>query len=132
MSKNHIIQWHHNRDFISTIDPNYPDWAVTVSFYVALHAVDALLKFDGNIHITDHTSRNATLSHTNRYSKIWKLYHPLFGLSRTVRYLANPKKWVPWPEVEFQIFRRYLYPIEKSVLKLMKKDDSLPPISMKS
>jgi len=45
-SADHITQWKHNRAFLATIPPDYPDWVVTVAFYVALHAVDALLAHD--------------------------------------------------------------------------------------
>ena len=40
----HLDQWKHNRAFSSEISGAYPDWIVTVAFYVALHAVDALLR----------------------------------------------------------------------------------------
>lgn len=65
--QSHIVQWKHNRGFLLTISANYPDWVVTASFYVALHAVDALLSFD-KINPTNHAIRNAVLLKTNRYS----------------------------------------------------------------
>src|SRR5690349_14214965 len=119
MPKNHIQQWQHNRAFIGTVDPEFPDWAVTVTFYAALHAVDALLKYDKVTRVINHESRNAVLAGTNRYAKIFRLYQPLYTLSRTIRYLAKPKEWVSWGQIEAEVFRRYLYPIEESVKKLM-------------
>jgi hypothetical protein len=56
----------------------------------------------------------------------------LYGLSRTIRYFANPIKWVAWDKIEGEVFRRYLYPLEMSVQKLMGQKDDLPPIVMKS
>lgn len=131
MPTNHIKQWHHNRGFISTIDPQYPDWAVTATFYTALHAVDALFKYDKVEGVVSHEARNRTLARTSRYAKIWRNYSPLYGLARTVRYFANPAKWVSWEQVEGEVFRRFLYPLEKSVLGLMAEKDHLPAIVIK-
>ncbi len=132
MPTDHINQWRHNRAFISKIDPEFPDWAVTATFYTALHAVDALLKYDKVPRVVSHESRNKTLIQTTRYAKIWEMYQPLYDLSRTIRYLAKPQRWVPWAQIEAEVFRRYLYPLEASVQKLMKLDDGLPPITMKT
>lgn len=115
----HLQQWKHNRDFLPTVSSSYTDWIVTVTFYTALHAVDALLAADKVARIIDHTSRNDVLMNTNRYLKIWHLYSPLYSLSRTVRYLADPASWVPFSQVQSQVFSRYLYPIEKSVKGLL-------------
>jgi len=105
---------------------------VTVTFYTALHAIDALLKHDKVPGVVSHDVRNRTLMLTNRYSHIWKHYQPLYDLSRTVRYLANPEKWVPWGQVETHVVKRYLWPIEDSVQKLMGANQQLPPITMKA
>lgn len=131
-SKAHIDQWKHNRGFLQTIQPPYPDWAVTVTFYTALHAVDALLAHDKVQGITSHEARNGALMRTNRYANIWKSYQPLHSLARTVRYLAKPQRWVPWHEIEPNVIRRYLYPIEKSVQKLTMPDLQLPPVALAS
>lgn len=132
MESNHIKQWKHNRNFVSTIDPEYPDWAITAVFYTALHVVDALLEYDEVEGITSHSTRNTTLCRTSRYAKIWQCYQPLHGLSQTVRYLANPRKWVPWERVEREVVHRYLYPIEKSVHKLINQTPPNEPVSLKS
>lgn len=91
-SRRHIEQWKHNRRFLSSISVEFPDWAVTCAFYVALHAVDALLAHDGVTGVTNHDSRKRVLISTNRYSFIRKKFLPMFDLSRTVRYLAEPTK----------------------------------------
>ena len=127
----HIKQWKHNREFVATIAPTFPDWAVTAIFYTALHAIDALLKHD-NVLPVNHDSRNNTLMRTNRYMKIWKLYQPLYNLSRTVRYLAKPEKWVSWDEIQSNVIGRYLHPIEGSVENLMQSSQSLPPLTVKT
>ncbi len=128
----HINQWKHNRDFIGRVEPQFPDWAVTAAFYTALHAIDALLRHDKVMGVVSHESRNRTLMLTNRYARIWDLYQPLYDLARTVRYLASPTLWVPWSQIEGNVLRRYLYPLEGSVEKLIGRDLGLVPISLKS
>ena len=127
----HVKQWKHNRRFFSLIDPEYPDWAVTVAFYTALHAIDALLAHD-KVTVVEHRTRNQTLMVTNRYSKLWKHYLPLFDLSRTVRYMGDPAAWVPWDQIDDNVIRRYLYPIEDSVQKLMGISQDLGVLALKS
>jgi hypothetical protein len=113
-SRKHLDQWQHNRAFLGLIPTDYPDWMVTVSFYVALHAIDALLAHDGVGRVNSHESRNDVLIKTKRYQQIWKHYQPLHDLSRRIRYLAAPGDWVPVSEIPKQIWNRYLLPIEKS------------------
>ncbi|HXE54418.1 MAG TPA: hypothetical protein VN541_15455 [Tepidisphaeraceae bacterium] len=129
-SKSHIDQWKHNREFLVTIPAAYPDWIVTVAFYVSLHAVDALLSHDKVAGVTRHDARNAVVIRTNRYLAIKKAYLPLYDLSRRVRYLADPSAWVPTHELQKNVVERYLYPIEKSVQRLIGVNLALPQISI--
>lgn len=101
-------------------------------FYTALHAVDTLLSVR-NDEAQDHKSRNGKLSQTQSYQKIWTCYRPLYELSRSIRYHANPRDWVLHSDLEPKVIKRYLYPIEKSVIKLAKLDESqlnLEPIQI--
>jgi len=127
----HINQWKHNRLFLASIEPQFHDWIVTAAFYTALHAIDALLAHD-NVVVTNHEGRNRALHLTNRYEFINQKYMPLYGLARTMRYFADPKKWVPTADVQKQVIERYLYPIEKSVQKLLGQDLALAQIVLKS
>jgi hypothetical protein len=127
----HLSQWRHNRAFLSTIPLDYHDWIITATFYTALHAVDALLAFD-NVTVTNHEGRNRTLGMTNRYERINNSYWPLYNLSRTVRYLAKPNTWVPASRVQKDVIERYLYPIERSVQKLIGRDLALPPVTLRT
>jgi len=129
-SDNHIKQWKHNRAFLVAISPEFPDWQVTAAFYVALHAVDALLAHDRVVNVTSHQQRNGVLVVTNRYQFIWRHYQPLYQLSQTVRYLADPAEWVPADQIQQQVVNRYLHPIEQSVERLMKRDLQFPPIKL--
>lgn len=127
----HLNQWRHNRSFLSRIPAQYADWQVTVVFYVALQAVDALLIYD-KVRIHHHDSRNHTLKMTNRYQKIWRCYRPLYDLSRKVRYLTHPDQWISSEQIKAQVLSRYLYPIEQSVARLMNQPLDEPPINLQT
>jgi hypothetical protein len=126
----HEQQWQHNRELTALIPRGYPDWIVTVVFYTALHAVDSLLRFDQVPGIVDHRARNDVLARTNRYSKVWRCYLPLYNLSRTVLYLARPIDWIPVDAVEREVLRRYLLPIEESVQKLTNRPREFKPLAL--
>jgi len=55
----------------------------------------------------------------------------LYGLSRTVRYMADPSRWVPLADIETQVLG-HLYKVEKSVQKLMGKDLGLKKVVLLS
>jgi hypothetical protein len=129
-SQDHIKQWKHNRDFLARVPPEFPDWQVTVAFYVALHAVDSLLAHEKVPRINSHDARNSALLNTNRYAFIKDKYLPLYDLSRRVRYLAEPAKWVPPDRIQTDVVHRYLSPIEQSVQKLMGQDLGLTAIQL--
>ncbi|HTV48609.1 MAG TPA: hypothetical protein VMG59_09220, partial [Phycisphaerae bacterium] len=60
---------------------------------------------------------------------IWSCYRPLYNISRTSRYLAEPSVWIPFNEIQQKIFEGRLYPIEKSYLSLTNDTTlKLPPI----
>lgn len=128
-SQSHLRQWAHNRKFLGTIPPEFPDWLVTVTFYVALQAVDALFAQE-KIPVTEHKQRNEVLLRTNRYSYISKHYMPLYSLCRTVRYLANPHIWVPFEEIEENVLARYLYPIEESIARISHLPTQVGPVQL--
>ncbi len=129
-SSAHRRQWKHNRGFLGSIPADYPDWIVTVAFYTALHAVDTLLAADKVSSVISHGTRNAVLMNTNRYKSIYSAYHPLYGLSRTVRYLADPAKWVSVEDIERHVLKGHLYRIERSVLKLLDDGTTLDAIAI--
>ncbi len=119
---NHIRQWKHNRTFLTMIPLDYRDWIITIAFYSALHAIDALLAFDKVRGITSHQARNDVLMRTNRYQRIYKAYHPLYSLSRTIRYLADPQAWISAEDTQPRVIDAYLVPIEQSVERLIGQD----------
>ena len=129
-SSDHIRQWKHNRSLLGIIPPEYPDWLVTVAFYTALQAIDALLAHDKVTRVTTHDARKEVLIDTNRYAGIRLKYFPLYDLSRTVRYMADPSSWIPAGEIDKNVIGRYLHPIEQSVQNLIGRDLGLPRIAL--
>ena len=119
MVDQHLVQWQHNRDLLGVLPNTCPDWFVTVSFYATLHLVDALFASDDVDRVQSHGGRNDVLHRTNRYQAIKRAYLPLYDLSKRVRYLADWSTWVTMDQVETQIVKRYVYPIERSVFHLM-------------
>ncbi|MGD2110507.1 MAG: hypothetical protein PVI86_14090 [Phycisphaerae bacterium] len=67
----------------------------------------------------------------NRYRTIYKAYHPLYVLSRTVRYLADPRTWIPSDEIEGKVLGPYLYRIEASAFKLLGVEEAREPIKLR-
>ena len=54
----HLAQARHNHEFFRTIDLDaYPDWALTVLFYAAVHYIDSKLA-ENAIHPDNHNSRD--------------------------------------------------------------------------
>ncbi len=129
--ESHIKQWLHNRALVEKIPATHPDWIVTIVFYASVHAIDAALAFD-NIAVSSHETRFKAIAMTNRMKKIGLLYHPLYNLSRTVRYTADPDLWIPPSEIDKQVIKAYLLPIENSVVNLIGRSVPLPTISVPS
>jgi hypothetical protein len=68
----------------------------------------------------------------NRYDKIYDRFDPLYKLARTIRYLADATQWVPLDQIQSQIIERHLYPIERSVQKLVGRDLALSPLAIQT
>ena len=94
----HVRKAKHNETFLNVIqksDPNsisYPDWMVTVAFYIALHYVDAALaKLKPPKHPQNHPARNRFV---NLYlpSDIAQYYLYLYNQSKIARYFPDSEK----------------------------------------
>jgi hypothetical protein len=125
----HVAQWQHNRSLLGEIPASHPDWVVTVAFYTAVHAIDAALTFEG-VTVCNHDQRFEAIAGLNRMLKVGTLYHPLYDLCRKVRYTADPNQWIPPAELERQVIRRYLLPLEQSIEGLIGKTLGLPTIKL--
>ncbi|MEM2970899.1 MAG: hypothetical protein QW270_00540 [Candidatus Bathyarchaeia archaeon] len=66
----HLRKAEHNKNFLNMIQKNdagpsfiYPDWMITVSFYIALHYVDAkLASLSPSLHPRNHPERHTFVS----------------------------------------------------------------------
>lgn len=124
----HRTRWIHNREFIATLQEKYCDWILTGAFYAAVHAVETLIAFDGQPNHTSHETRNRVLRTVRRYQQIWKHYRELYNGSQTTRYHCSPNDWIPADQIKAVWIPNYLYPIEKSVQKLIGETKALPLI----
>lgn len=124
----HLAQWRHNRQFVSSLGAEYPDWAVTACFYLAIHAVEALLTADGARPRCAHQDRLRILQSEQRYEKISRSFHVLYDLAHGTRYSATPSRWIPADQIDQRVIRGLVYPIETSVRKLLAA--SHPPVPM--
>lgn len=84
----HISQAEHNEKIAETLSKTkFIDWAVTVTFYAALHYVDAVLAASV-IHPDTHTERNEAIGGNATLLKVRAEYRTLETLSRNARYLS--------------------------------------------
>ncbi len=82
----HFDQVRHNLAFLDTFyapTTPYPDWAVTVTFYAALHAIEAVLA-QRRLHSQSHTERRRYVR--QMFPSLWRLYYRLDVFSRRARY----------------------------------------------
>lgn len=85
----HLAQVHHNLTFLrsfydaATKTTPYPDWAVTVAFYTALHAIEAALA-QQQLHSGSHMERRRFVR--QMFPHLWTLYYRLDVFSHRARY----------------------------------------------
>ncbi len=70
---------------MSELDNPFWDWAVTGTFYAALHYVDGFLLTQG-IDPPRHSDRNHYLESDQTLGKIWPNYSQLYNDSKLARY----------------------------------------------
>ena len=71
--------------------PEFCDWTATVTFYTALHIVEAVFfyarRHNNKRHGSNHETRESILKGTRSYQKIYQHYRPLQSASVIARYL---------------------------------------------
>ncbi len=88
-AKEHRAQAEHNEFFVATLQNPFWDWAVTATFYAALHYVDAFLMTKG-IDPEFHPDRNEYVRNDPTLTKIRSNYRQLQNDSRSARYDVVP------------------------------------------
>jgi hypothetical protein len=86
----HIRQAEHNEKLADTLSAggSYPDWAVTIYFYAAIHYVNVILVAQGPVP-TSHEKRDPLVRRHPNLSKIWNEYKALDIMSRNARYYCT-------------------------------------------
>jgi hypothetical protein len=96
----HINQAKSNLEFLGSINQNstkFWDWQVTVSFYIAVHLVNAHIAKKSNLHYRSHEDVNNALNPFNELSltkfseELYISYIKLQALARRARYLCHDK-----------------------------------------
>jgi len=94
----HISQAKHNLKFLSGINMSHNeffDWEVTVSYYTAVHLINAHISKKSNLHFRTHSDSKmainpfGSLANTKVPENIYKSYIKLELLSRRARYLIK-------------------------------------------
>jgi hypothetical protein len=104
---------------------DYPDWAVTVAFYKAVHIVEAVFAADLRRDSTSHTDREQTRK-IPKYKEVFKPYTHLFTASRVARYLESHDQgkfrtffdFMDLTKVKVLISKR-LYAVEQNSLQFL-------------
>jgi hypothetical protein len=89
----HIDKWKHNRAFLAHIPEHFSDWRATVSFYAALHAVEAFFwaKFKRDCY--DHEQRDPVIQ--QHLPSVYPDYFQLYNASRVARYMISRSAKAP-------------------------------------
>ena len=92
----------------------YPDWALTVLFYAALHYIDACLHPSDP---PDHAQRNSYIRRDSSLRSIYPQYRVLFEKSLDARYECydpKPEELTSFKEDQFGAIESHLLPIMRA------------------
>jgi hypothetical protein len=95
--QNHLKQAKHNQELLSEMNVKFPqqffDWKITISFYIAIHYLQALTDsknieigqshYDIELNINPNSNNNPKMRTTRG---AWEEYRRLFRYSQTARY----------------------------------------------
>ena len=105
----HIELANRNRaalEHLLTRKNDFPEWVATVSFYRAVHIVEAVFAVGGR-HGGDHGERHYILKNP-KYHALWHNYRMLWALSTIARYMKEPDDAGGQAGREFTSFQKYL------------------------
>jgi hypothetical protein len=111
----HLAQAARNKTLALAIVDDYPDWAVVVLFYAALHLVDAYLA-RSNVHPRSQGDWGIYVDRSSLRS-IAASYHQLQDRSRDARYNAQP-----FTPLQFQLLhQRHFLPLKRHIDGLLSR-----------
>ena len=90
-SVEHIKQTSHNQSFLDTFttptgESFYPDWSITVIFYIAVHCIEYYFAKMQNVHCLSHMDRNKRIGRDKNLQQIYGDYLRLYNWSKDARY----------------------------------------------
>ena len=122
----------HNIEVIDYLldKPNFCDWTAIVTFYTALHVVEAVFFYDtqhsNRQHGYNHETRERILKETRSYQNIWKHYRPIQSASAKARYLRGLTKkgltfqeHMPAKQVQERLIKHHLAQLIKTASKFL-------------
>ena len=87
----HLLRAESNSEFLNSFNLEHTqriDWALVVTFYTALHYIDAFLSINGHVEIKGgHSKRNDLVD--EKLNPIAELYMQLYWGGRNARYEVN-------------------------------------------
>jgi len=98
---------------------DFPDWLTTVSFYKAVHVVEAVFANDLHYHSSSHTNREDRMKRTAKFESIFKNYSHLLTESRTFRYALPPRQRWTVELVKSRLIYKKLYAVEQQSLQFL-------------
>jgi len=125
----HVQQGLHNIKVIDYLrrNPEFCDWTATVTFYTALHVVEAVFFHDrahtNHRHGQSHENRERILKGTNSYQNIHRHYRPLQSASVVARYLHQRgttfQQYMSTKKVQDRLIKYHLRELIKSASKFL-------------
>ncbi len=121
----YLNQAKHNIKFLESIQnqPNIWDWKVTISFYTALHLINAHIEWQEERHYLSHTKVDAVINpYGNSIAKLpenyYLSYQKLYNLSRRSRYLVSEKTNIRNTEIEIIAHKTHDIHFQKTLIHL--------------
>ncbi len=89
-TKEHRDKAEHNEFLVTSLQNPFWDWAVTGTFYAAVHYVEAYFsKNKPPIHSTSHKDRDSRIQRDQKLKAVYNSYRELQNESRDARYSAH-------------------------------------------
>jgi len=103
----------HNEDFVAELNNPYWDWAITATFYSALHYVEAFLACKPiPIHSRNHEVRDDNIQRDALLTRIYDDYRQLKDDSHNARYDAR----MTLTQTDYAYAKKYLEKIKAAIV----------------
>lgn len=125
----------HNMEVVDylLVKPEFADWTATITFYTALHIVEAVFFHDQKHvhqrHGQNHENREQLLKGTKSYENMYKHYRPLQAASVVARYLQSSRgrvltfqAYMPSNQVRSKLVKHHLAQLIKTARKFLSPD----------